>query len=136
MTKTKSIHLTIPGNPVAQGRPRGYRRGKHIGFYDDPKSKDWKKTVAVHAQAYLVGRVWELIGTAIKLQIVFRILRPKSVSIKKRPEPITRPDLDNLVKAVKDALNGVLWRDDSQIIELEAKKVYDDPPGVDISVWF
>ncbi len=72
----------------------------------------------------------------MKLEITFKLLRPKSVSAKKRPDPITRPDLDNLVKAVKDALNGVLWRDDSQVIELEAKKIYGNPPGVEIEVWF
>ncbi len=145
MTISKSIHLFIPGNPVPQGRPRACIRGKHASVYEDAKSKDWKKTIAVHAMVWLDdyldnflphGRRWTLIDTAIKLQVVFNILRPKSVSVKKRPEPITRPDLDNLVKAVKDALNGVLWRDDSQIIELEAKKVYHDPPGVDITIWF
>ena len=133
----KSIHLLIPGNPVPQGRPRACIRGKHASVYEDAKSKDWKKTIAVHAVTqlkYIDG--YELIDTAIKLRVEFRLLRPKSVSVKKRPDPITRPDLDNLIKAVKDALTGVLWRDDSQIIELEAKKVYNNPPGVDIKVWF
>lgn len=139
---TKSIHLFIPGNPVPQGRPRACIRGKHASVYEDAKSKDWKKTIAVHAQYQLDRLSFDvkgprvLIDTAIKLEVEFRLLRPKSVSVKKRPEPITRPDLDNLVKAVKDALTGVLWRDDSQVIELEAKKVYDNPPGVDITVWF
>lgn len=142
MTKNKSIHLFIPGNPVPQGRPRACIRGKHASVYEDAKSKDWKRTVAGHARDWLgnyfvdKGKLWTLIDTAIKLQVEFRILRPKSVSVRKRPDPICRPDLDNLVKAVKDALNGVLWRDDSRIIELEAKKIYHDPPGVDIAVWF
>ncbi len=146
MTTSKTIHLFIPGNPVPQGRPRACIRGKHASVYEDAKSKDWKKTIAVHARASVTEdftqndsghwNKWKLIDTAIKLNVEFRLLRPKSVSVKKRPEPTTRPDLDNLIKAVKDALNGVLWRDDSQIIELEAKKVYDNPPGVDITVWF
>ncbi len=145
MTISKTIHLFIPGNPVPQGRPRACIRGKHASVYEDAKSKDWKKTIAVHAWAYIREcspgekwhqSAWQLIDTAIKLNVEFRLLRPKSVSVKKRPDPITRPDLDNYVKAVKDALTGVLWRDDSQIIELEAKKVYDNPPGVDITVWF
>lgn len=141
MTITKSIQLFIPGNPVPQGRPRAYVRGKHASVYEDAKSKDWKHVIAVHARAWLLGNDikegdWKLIDTAIKLEITFKLLRPKSVSAKKRPEPITRPDLDNLVKAVKDALSGVLWRDDSQVIELEAKKIYNNPPGVDITVWF
>lgn len=144
MLTGKSIHLFIPGNPVPQGRPRACIRGKHASVYEDAKSRDWKKTIAVHAQSYLDNgkgpvdiRFWTLIDTAIKLQVEFRLLRPKSVSVKKRPEPTTRPDLDNLIKAVKDALNGVIWRDDSQIIEyLKVRKIYDNPPGVDIAVFF
>jgi Holliday junction resolvase RusA-like endonuclease len=135
MTTSKTIHLFIPGNPVPQGRPRACIRGKHASVYEDAKSKDWKRTVRFLANVGLPD-MWELIAGAINLQITFKLLRPKSVSVKKRPEPICRPDLDNLIKAVKDALTGVLWYDDSQIIELEAKKVYDNPPGVDITVWF
>ena len=77
MTTSKTIHLFIPGNPVPQGRPRACIRGKHASVYEDAKSKDWKKTIAVHAVAVLNDLYcdplrtpnWQLIDTAIKLEV-------------------------------------------------------------------
>ncbi|HHK41746.1 MAG TPA: RusA family crossover junction endodeoxyribonuclease, partial [Planctomycetaceae bacterium] len=49
----------------------------------------------------------------------------------------SRPDLDNLVKSTKDALNGLAWRDDSQVVELSAGKCYasgNELPGVEIAI--
>lgn len=48
--------------------------------------------------------------------------------------PVSRPDIDNFVKAIADGGNGILWRDDSQITDLRAVKVYSDIPGVSVSV--
>ena len=45
-----------------------------------------------------------------------------------------KPDVDNLVKAVKDALKGLLYQDDAQIIHLEASKAYGPEPGVTIAL--
>jgi Holliday junction resolvase RusA-like endonuclease len=45
---------------------------------------------------------------------------------------IKRPDLDNLIKFVKDCANGVLWKDDSQIISLNASKAYHPDPQTEI----
>ena len=48
--------------------------------------------------------------------------------------PSKRPDLDNLNKSVMDALNGIVYRDDCQVVTLNSKKVYAETPGVDICV--
>ena len=45
-----------------------------------------------------------------------------------------RSDLDNVVKAVQDALNGVIYKDDAQIVSLHATKKYDMSPGIEILV--
>ena len=48
--------------------------------------------------------------------------------------PTGRPDLDNLIKALTDACNGIVWRDDAQIVRLMAEKRYSEQPGASISV--
>lgn len=61
---------------------------------------------------------------AVAASITVTIKRPKSVSKAKRPWPSVRPDLDNYVKAVLDAANGIIWLDDSQVCNLNVEKRY------------
>jgi Holliday junction resolvase RusA-like endonuclease len=44
------------------------------------------------------------------------------------------PDLDKLIRAILDALTGVVWRDDGQVVDIVASKVYADTPGVDVVI--
>lgn len=67
--------------------------------------------------------------------------RPKNMIWKKRPMPrvphVKKPDSDNLIKAVKDALTGILWRDDCQVWKEQVTKIYhagDESPCVKIQV--
>jgi len=124
------------GNPIAQGRPKFYRRGKHVGAYDPKKSVDYKSNFA----AQIVAQKPVLIEREkpIKLWLSFYLPRPKghynSKGIVKpqyaRSAHIKKPDLDNMVKAVKDALKGILWYDDSQVYATDAEKKYSDLPYV------
>ena len=77
----------------------------------------------------------------VALRVVFVLPRPKRLIWKRREMPrvphTSRPDLDNLVKSTKDALNGLAWRDDSQVVELSASKCYasgNELPGVEIAI--
>ena len=77
----------------------------------------------------------------VALRVVFVLPRPKRLIWKRREMPrvphTSRPDLDNLVKSTKDALNGLAWRDDSQVVELSAGKCYasgNELPGVEIAI--
>lgn len=76
------------------------------------------------------------------LEVYFYMPRPQSLMRKKDPPGpiphIKKPDVDNLVKAVWDALNGLLWRDDSQIWHIDAAKWYagkDELPRVELAVY-
>ena len=64
--------------------------------------------------------------------VVFFLKRPQTV---KREFPSVRPDLSNYVKVIEDALNGVVWEDDGQIIDLFLSKRYDDWERVRLQVW-
>ena len=62
----------------------------------------------------------------LQVQVTIRIQKPKSKG-KKHCWPTSRPDADNYAKLVLDALNGVLWRDDSQVVRLFVEKAYCTP---------
>lgn len=71
----------------------------------------------------------------IGVSLTFVFVRPKSVSEKKRPLPSVKPDIDNVCKSVFDSGTGLLWRDDSQVVYLQAFKQYGDRPSIGIKVW-
>ena len=124
------LNLQIFGDPVAQGRPRAFRRGNHIGMYDPIKSKSWKETVKWQA---IEQKARNMEGALI-LELIFLLKRPKSLP-RKVLYHVKKPDLDNLVKAIKDALKGICYKDDSQIVRIYAEKIYaTDKTGVIITV--
>jgi Holliday junction resolvase RusA-like endonuclease len=98
-------------------------------MYDPATSRDWKRTVT--AQVLEVRPATPVDGP-LTLWLRFYLPRPRTLPKKVRHHT-KRPDLDNIVKAVKDALRGIVYRDDAQIIELLARKQY-GVPGVDILV--
>jgi Holliday junction resolvase RusA-like endonuclease len=112
----------ITGNPIPQGRARAYTRPGMPGvrFYDPEKSKDWKNLIRYH----VLDQKPELISEGpVCMKVVFSLKRPKSLP-KKVEHHVKKPDLDNLLKAVKDALKGICWHDDSQVVRTEALKKY------------
>ena len=132
------ISFTIPGNPVAQGRPRAARRGNRIMMYDPKPSKDYKKHVAKIAKEYAPEKPTEA-ALGVQMKIYREI--PKSTTKKDRKlineglkRPVVRPDTDNYTKAILDALNGIIYKDDSQIVDLKASKYYSDNPRVEIKI--
>lgn len=77
----------------------------------------------------------------IRLSLVFRLPAPKSTPKKRLASlldgsvrPLKRPDLDNLGKSVLDGMNGIVYRDDAQVVTMCSKKIYSEIPGVDICV--
>ncbi|MCK5132378.1 MAG: RusA family crossover junction endodeoxyribonuclease [Candidatus Sabulitectum sp.] len=129
-----SIQFFIEGAPVAQGRPRFARMGNFTKVYDPKKSKDWKEYVLKVAKSKL-GKA-PLLEGPLEMTLVFWMPRPKSLP-KKVIHHIKKPDVDNLVKGVKDALSGFCYGDDKQIIELHAVKKYalvGEPGGVDVAI--
>ena len=121
--------LFIKTVPIPKGRPRFY--GGHA--VTPEKTRKYEK---------LIRDSWEhgiVEGKNIMVDIEFRIPIPQSYSKKKKAElewtpHNKKPDLDNLVKAVLDALNGVAFEDDSLISDINASKTYAEEPGVYIMV--
>lgn len=128
------IIISIPGEPVGQGRPRVTR----WGAYDPPKSKAYKQLVRRYAKSIYHGEI-----LAGPLVVGMRIYRPiqKTGSKKLHADkaagivrPAVKPDIDNVFKAVTDALTGVVWVDDNQIVETTIKKYYGTEPRVEVDI--
>jgi Holliday junction resolvase RusA-like endonuclease len=132
------IRFTVYGEPIAQGRPRATTINGHVRMYDPKKSRDYKNYIRLAASEHKPEKLLE--GP---LSMKVKIYRPslKSFSKKKAEmaekgelRPVTKPDTDNYVKAIKDALKSVIWKDDSQVVELHASKYYSQNPRIEIEI--
>ena len=134
----KPIELTIYGKPIAKKRPRFVRRGKFVGTYNDQETEEGR--FILDAKSQLNGR--DLIEGPIKLVTTFFMPIPKSTSKKKKAQMmrgeikhVKKPDVDNMLKFVCDCLNGIVWKDDSQVYIKHAAKIYSDNPMTKITVY-
>jgi len=142
------IAFFAEGIPKGQPRPRAYfnPRTHRAGVYTDRSAEVWKGVVAASS---LLHRPLSPLEGPIGVMLTFRLPRPKSLCRKKDPVgPIycgSKPDVDNLAKAVLDVLTQLgFWRDDSQVASCAIYKFYvakpelKNPkitlPGVSVSI--
>lgn len=135
---TLLINFTIPGKPEPQLRPRAKRAGRGIRMYDPPKTKRYKEYVSLIAKKHAPKKLLE--GELAMSIIIYRHI-PKSTTKAKRKKmiagdirPIVKPDNTNYAKGIEDALNGIIYKDDSHIVDLHISKYYSDEPRVEVSV--
>jgi Holliday junction resolvase RusA-like endonuclease len=119
--------LTIPAEPIAQGRPRLSSRGGFARAYDPPKSRSWKALVADFAEKAMRDQgITKPMEGPLMVKIRFGFPLPKS-QYRKNPKPMMwhmkRPDLDNLYKGVIDAMEGIVYPRDSEIVKVIMDKV-------------
>ena len=130
------LQFHLPIAPIPKGRPRFSK----FGTYTPVKTKNFEEAIKIYARKVMGSQ--EPLETALEAFLYFRMGVPKSYS-KKRTEaclsgserPVTRNgDLDNLTKGVLDAFNGVIFKDDCQIVEMHLTKVYAEQPGIDVLI--
>ena len=134
-----SAELTFPLEPVPKGRPRFSVHYNHVQTHTPPKTKRFEQDVAL---LYIQSNSPKFEkGTPIEVSIEFGMTIPNSTTKKKKNDMLqglihhtVKPDLDNLTKAVLDGLNDVAWHDDSQIVELNVRKIYVEKPYIQISI--
>jgi Holliday junction resolvase RusA-like endonuclease len=125
----------VYGTPIPQGSMRGFvsrgaGKARVILTSANTKLEPWRQDVA--AQAIKAGV--EIIPSGpVQLRVVFYLPHPVSRP-KKYKWPDVRPDLDKLVRGILDSLSSIAFRDDGQVCELSATKVYTDFVGADITV--
>lgn len=133
------IGVFVQGKPIAQGSfsPIAYRRrnGKlGVNVFQKPELIEWRDRIARTISQCLENGEYYAKETPVKLELEFRLLKPKT---SKRKTPCCKGiDIDKAVRSVSDALTGVLYDDDCQICELIASKRYvesEDEQGVFIN---
>lgn len=131
------FQLRVEGNPVPQGSFRHVGHGRIISA--NPKLNAWRESIATQIATQTPVRLLE---GSIRVDLVFTLPRPKSVSksLRKRPTTKNTGDVDKLSRAVLDAISLERYcqiiKDDSQVTDLHAAKRYADntPTGVTIFI--
>jgi crossover junction endodeoxyribonuclease RusA len=123
----RMIDLFVAGEPRPKGSwkailPRGSRFPRVI--CDNQHTRPWQSLIGLAAGDAMAGR--PLFDGPIRIRVEFVFRRPASVKRKSRPLPSTRPDIDKLLRTIMDALQGVVYTEDSRVVEVAARKVYDD----------
>ena len=134
-----TIVFTVPGQPIGKGRPRVDGRGKFARVYTPEKTANYEGLIAHSAQAVMAGR--PLISGPVAVEIDIRLQIPASWSQKRKAMAVSnaiaatkKPDIDNVEKAIFDGMNGVVWVDDVQVVQVAKRKRYADVPGVVVVV--
>jgi Holliday junction resolvase RusA-like endonuclease len=128
--------IIIPGKPIPKKRPKFARKGKHVVAYNPQKEEVRAAQWALRSQHK--GNPLE---GALEVSLVFSMLIPMSETNKRKEMMCTgkilhtkKPDLDNLEKFILDCCNGLLWKDDSQIIAINSVKHYSNTPQTMITI--
>ena len=141
------IRETIPGQPVAKGRPRFrvtkgvWKKDKKVVSYTDAKTKAFEALVAriLATSTQTRGQPRPMCGerSPVRVDIVAVFQRPVVMHGKKYPDGLiphsVRPDIDNVAKACLDgiqAANGLIWHDDGQVQCLRAESWYAERGGI------
>ena len=132
------LKFEILGTPVGKGRPRFSTRGGYTRAITPEKTVNYENLVKL---SYSLTCGQTNLQGAIKAQIKAFFPIPKSTSKKKANEMelgdvfhTHRPDADNIVKAILDALNGVAYHDDSQVVHVDVVKLYSSKPRVEVTL--
>lgn len=130
------IEFEIAGEPVGKGRPRFSTLNGHAVAFTPAKTASYENLVKISYQQKYAGLIIDA-GVPIVAHIDAYFTIPKSTSKKARAEmlsgkkrPTKKPDADNIIKSVLDALNGIAYHDDSQVVGVAINKYYSNFPRV------
>jgi Holliday junction resolvase RusA-like endonuclease len=135
----RRIWFIVPGEPIAQGRARFSMRSGFVRAYDPKKSSQYKSYVArIAKETYPL----EAIDGMVEVEFTYYMPIPKSFTKTKRNaaisgtiRPAVKPDIDNLAKATMDAITGICFEDDKQIVSCKLDKYYSAEPRTEVKVW-
>lgn len=135
MASEEVIRFTVYGTPRPQGStrafiPKGWKRA--IITSDNAKLKPWRQEVTGKAASLGIEPFAQHIPLSLTVDFYFD--RPASATEKKRPGMTVKPDVDKLVRGIFDALKGVLYHDDAQIVSTIGMKHYGSPERVEIEL--
>jgi Holliday junction resolvase RusA-like endonuclease len=132
------LNITIPIKAVGKMRPRVVRRFGHSQAFTPDKTVSFEHRISLEARAAYTDPPHD---GPIRVAMVIRCSMPKSFGKRKRAQalagdirPMVKPDIDNVLKSVSDALEGVVYLRDSQVVSIECERYYDASDYIAIAV--
>lgn len=121
--------LRFEVEPVSKLRARTVRTNKgHFRSFTPKKTKQFENTIKGLCRSQFDRDPYT---GALSVSIEFELPKPKSVT---RKYPTVKPDIDNLVKSLVDSLNGIVWKDDCQIVNLNVSKRYSKQGSILVTI--
>jgi Holliday junction resolvase RusA-like endonuclease len=140
-----AVTFTVPGLPQPAGSKRAFAHrttGRIVVTDANKNARSWKTDVAGVAAAAMRGA--PLLEGPLELAVIFHVPRPKghygtgrnagAVRAAAPTHPTVKPDVTKLLRAVEDAMTGIVWRDDAQVVVQRAEKRYGEPARAVIAV--
>jgi Holliday junction resolvase RusA-like endonuclease len=131
--------FTVYGEPVGKGRPRFAKRGNFVSTYTPQKTKTYEDEIRLMAKAAMGSS--EPLETPVTVAIYIRVGIPVSYTKQMKKyalegilKPTKKPDADNVLKCFLDAMNGIVYLDDKQVVNIHLTKVFAETPAVEVMV--
>lgn len=135
------VRFSVLGEPQGKGRPRFAKVGGFVRTYTPDQTVVYENLVRTEFRRQCGNNTRFNDEDRLDLRILAYYAMPKSTSkkkmdlmVRKQIRPAKKPDMDNIVKVVADSLNGVAYKDDSQIVDTMVRKFYSDKPRVEVSI--
>lgn len=134
-----SVSFVVDGDPVAKGRPRAGMTDEGIRMRTPAKTKAYERKIRTAARLAMHGRIPFGRPVSLKVAIFLPIPQswPKARQTRARLDIIratNKPDADNVLKAIKDGMNDIVYEDDSQVVDIVVTKKYAVVPRVEVEV--
>ena len=128
----------IEGKIKGKGRPRFSNYGKFVKAYTPAETASYENLIKLQFRISC-GDWFSELPLKMKITAIHGIVKSASKKDKARmlngeKKPTKKPDADNIVKIICDALNGVAYKDDTQVVELEFKKLYGEQEKVIVEI--
>lgn len=130
------IKFTVLGEPRGKGRPRFSRKSGRP--YTPDKTVSYENLITTEYRRQVGDKG---LDGDLDMRIIAYFGIPKSASKRKRQQmeagelrPAKKPDMDNIMKVVADALNAVAYRDDAQVVDCQLRKFYSNQPRIDVLI--
>lgn len=141
MRNVDNVKFVVLGEPYGKGRPKFRKVGCRTQTYTPEKTINYESLIKMEYQAQCHGQRFEKDDALGMLIIAYKPI-PLSTSKKKSKlmlgkllYPGKKPDWDNIAKVYCDALNGIAFCDDNQIVDGRVLKLYSDVPRVEVKLW-
>jgi Holliday junction resolvase RusA-like endonuclease len=134
-----SVSIVVPGAPVPKGRPRLSTINGQARAFTPTKTRRYEDLIRLEAGNVMEARAQLQGPTSVRIRAYMPMPQAMAKSKFKSQSaeagvirPLTKPDVDNFAKVI-DALNGIVWPDDNQVVELTVEKFYSLRPRLELT---